>query len=223
MYRRVWDTATGQCLRTLVHEDNAPVTTVRFSPNGRFILAFTLDSCIRLWDYVAGTCKKTYQGHKNVKYSLGGNFGIIGTQGFIVSGSEDGDIIFWDVKTKEEVQRVQGHEGVVCWVDTSPGSNAIVASGGLDGTVKIWVDVPVDEDAADELNDLKLEPGIAEQDEGNEVDMNDFKVENGRQNGEVGYGNDTPRDDMSMDGDRHSERDHEEFAGGEAVDEMEQD
>ncbi|KAL9010150.1 MAG: hypothetical protein Q9173_004893, partial [Seirophora scorigena] len=51
---RVWDTATGQCLRTLVHEDNAPVSSVRFSPNGKFVLAWTLDSCVRLWNYVEG-------------------------------------------------------------------------------------------------------------------------------------------------------------------------
>lgn len=66
-----------------------------------------------------------------------------GTEGFVVSGSEDGEIIFWDVRTKEIVQRVGGHEGVVCWVDTSPLSGTIV-SGGLDGTVRIWIDVQDD-------------------------------------------------------------------------------
>ena len=157
---RVWDTATGQCLRTLVHEDNAPVTTVRFSPNGRYILAFTLDSCIRLWDYVSGTCKKTYQGHVNNKYSLGGAFGVGGTEGFIVSGSEDGNLVFWDVRTKDMVQKVSGHEGVVLWVDTSPGVGGKVVSGGLDGTVRIWVDVNEDEEDLEGANGVKRNPQI---------------------------------------------------------------
>jgi COMPASS component SWD3 len=154
-YSRVWDTATGQCLRTLVHEDNAPVTTVRFSPNGKFILAHTLDSCIRLWDYVSGSCKKTYQGHVNKKFSMGGAFGVRGKEGFIVSGSEDGDIVFWDVTTKEIVQRASGHDGVVSWVDTHP-TNRSMVSGGLDGTVRIWVDISEEEDGLNGVNDLHL-------------------------------------------------------------------
>jgi COMPASS component SWD3 len=183
---RVWDTATGQCLRTLVHEDNAPVTTVRFTPNGKHILAFTLDSCVRLWDYVAGTVKKTYQGHINQKYSLGGAFGVCGPDAFIVSGSEDGDIVFWDVRTKDVVQRAEkAHEGVVCWVDTSPGPDARVVSGGLDGKVKIWVNVHEDENTTG-VNGLKTE--------GEDADMVDVKIEGGDD-----Y-NDTPRDDASVNG-----------------------
>ena len=40
---RVWDTATGQCLKTLIcDENNPPVSYVSFSPNGKYILAATL-------------------------------------------------------------------------------------------------------------------------------------------------------------------------------------
>jgi COMPASS component SWD3 len=184
--RRVWDTASGQCLRTLVHEDNASVTTVRFSPNGKYILAFTLDSCIRLWDYVSGSVKKTYQGHVNTKYSLGGAFGVSGDQAFIVSGSEDGDIVFWDVKTKEIVQRVKGHEGVVCWVDTYSGPTNAVVSCGLDGEVKVWVDVN-QEDEVHGINGLKLE-----QEDEIDAELPDMKIES-----DAMYNNDTPRDDES--------------------------
>ena len=152
---RVWETVSGQCLRTLVHEDNAPVTNVCFSPNGRYILAWTLDSCIRLWDYVSGTCKKTYQGHINKKYSLGGAFSVSGSDSYIVSGSEDGNLVFWDVKTKEELQRVSGHDGVVCWIDTCTETGMIV-SGGLDGNVRIWIDINNVEDPVNGMLELQL-------------------------------------------------------------------
>jgi COMPASS component SWD3 len=202
LYSRVWDTATGQCLRTLVHEDNAPVTTVRFSPNGRYILAFTLDSCIRLWDYVSGTCKKTYQGHVNTKYSLGGAFGIGGTEGFIVSGSEDGDIIFWDVKSKEVVQRASGHEGVVCWVDTCPWPSGTLVSGGLDGTIRIWMDVGMHDEARDGLKGKQGNDEDGFDREPGDVDMLDsgdrqVKVEEGEPN----FHDDTPRGDTTVDED----------------------
>jgi COMPASS component SWD3 len=139
---RVWDTATGQCLRTIVHEDNAPVTCVRFSPNGKYILAWTLDSCIRLWNYIEGKgkCVKTYQGHVNKKYSSSGAFGTYGkdrNHAFIASGSEEGNVLLWDVSSKKVLQKLEGHGEAVLSVDTSP-IERVIASAGLDRVVRIW-------------------------------------------------------------------------------------
>ena len=36
---RVWDTATGQCLKTLIDDNNPPVSHAIFSPNGKYILS----------------------------------------------------------------------------------------------------------------------------------------------------------------------------------------
>ncbi|KFA52482.1 hypothetical protein S40293_05657, partial [Stachybotrys chartarum IBT 40293] len=131
---RVWDTSTGQCLRTLVHEDNPAVTNVCFSPNGRFVLAFNLDNCIRLWDYVAGSVKKTYQGHRNEKFAIGGCFAIVDGQPLVTSASEDGAIVLWDVKSKEVMQRIEGHKGVCFWVDVH-GDTMVSAS--QDCTIRV--------------------------------------------------------------------------------------
>lgn len=43
---RIWDTATGQCLKTLIDDDTVPVSFVKFSPNGKYILAATLDKYV---------------------------------------------------------------------------------------------------------------------------------------------------------------------------------
>lgn len=107
---RIWDTASGQCLKTLIDDDNPPVSFVKFSPNGKYILAATLDNTLKLWDYSKGKCLKTYSGHKNEKYCIFANFSVTGGK-WIVSGSEDSMVYIWNLQTKEIVQKLQGHTG----------------------------------------------------------------------------------------------------------------
>jgi len=139
-----------------VHEDNPAVANVCFSPNGRYVLAFNLDNCIRLWDYVAGSVKKTYQGHENKRFAVGGCFGALGDkpqqdlqeqqeqqqqqqqqqQPFIAAASEDGAIVLWDVTSKEVVQRLDAaHDGVCFWVDVH---GDLMVSCGEDRTVRVY-------------------------------------------------------------------------------------
>ena len=151
---RIWDTGTGQCLKTLVHEDNAAVTSVKFSPNGKYVLAATLDSNLRLWNYVDGRVIKTYQGHKNEKFSVAACFGSytadsqvahdeeagVGNNpswAFVACGSEDGSTVLWDVSSKEVLQVVQGHDDVVLGVDVSPTEEKMVTCG-ADKTIRVW-------------------------------------------------------------------------------------
>lgn len=134
------------------------------------MLAWTLDSCVRLWNYVEGRCVKTYQGHANTKFSLTGAFGTYGVsdddrderdaRAFVVSGSEDGMVVWWDVQSKEVLQREGGHEGVVLGVDTwEPGS--LVVSGGTDRTVRVWAREEADEDGAQQSSDGEaIEDGV---------------------------------------------------------------
>ncbi len=115
------------------------------------MLAFNLDNCIRLWDYVSGTVKKTYQGHKNSAFSVGGSFGSIAIEeeahhdrddtrragpAFIASASEDGDIVLWDVTSKQIVQRIsKAHNGVCFWVDIHGDT---LVSAGQDCKIKVF-------------------------------------------------------------------------------------
>ena len=42
----------------LLDDDNPPVSFVKFSPNGKYILAATLDNTLKLWDYSKGKMPK---------------------------------------------------------------------------------------------------------------------------------------------------------------------
>lgn len=164
-----------------MHEDNPAVTNVCFSPNGRFVLAFSLDNSIRLWDYVSGSVKKTYQGHTNRGFSVGGCFGVLtdaddGTadeddddvgmrrQPFIVSASEDGDIVMWDVGSKAVIQRIPGaHTGVCFWVDVH---GPTMVSAGQDGVIKVFRHRPGGAHIGRENGDLTGMDGVNGHDEG---------------------------------------------------------
>ncbi|KAI9727262.1 MAG: WD domain protein [Chrysothrix sp. TS-e1954] len=79
---RIWDTASGQCLRTFFGEETPAAGAVAFAPNSRFVVSWMLDSSALLWDYVgkaggAGGARvvKTYEGHVNRGRSIAGCFG----------------------------------------------------------------------------------------------------------------------------------------------------
>uniref|UniRef100_A0A7N5ZXL1 WDR5-like beta-propeller domain-containing protein n=1 Tax=Anabas testudineus TaxID=64144 RepID=A0A7N5ZXL1_ANATE len=135
-----YDAFTTVCVLTvlllMLDDDNPPVSFVKFSPNGKYILAATLDNTLKLWDYSKGKCLKTYTGHKNEKYCIFLNFNIT-HRIFILL--EDNMVYIWNLQTKEIVQKLQGHTDVVISTACHPTEN-IIASAALenDKTIKLW-------------------------------------------------------------------------------------
>lgn len=57
---------------------------------------------------------------------------------FVTSASEEGDIVLWDVKSKQVLQRVAGaHDGVCFWVDVH-GETGTMVSCGQDGRIVVF-------------------------------------------------------------------------------------
>lgn len=127
---RIWDAGTGQCLKTLVHEDRKAVTAVRFSPNGKFVLAWTLDGSVRLWRYMGpgGDCVKTYAGHVNERYALSGTIGEYQTV------DDEIDLDNENNDHEDDDDNGNNHDGNTQLRKTE----AFVATGSEDGSILLW-------------------------------------------------------------------------------------
>ena len=128
-----------QCLKTLIDDDNPPVSFVKFAPNGRLILAGLLDGTLRLWNYHKGKCLRSYSGHKNQQFCCFADISVTGTP-MVVCGSEDGKVYLWDLQTKALLQTLDGHSDVVLGVSCHP-TRDMIASGGLDRdlrSIRVW-------------------------------------------------------------------------------------
>lgn len=59
---KLWDTQSGQCLRTFVGHDNW-VRALIFHPSGKYLLSASDDKTVKVWDLATGRCTKTLDAH----------------------------------------------------------------------------------------------------------------------------------------------------------------
>lgn len=140
---RLWDVPTGECLKTIYAAGNPPVCTAKFSPNSKYILAGTLmDATLRLWPVHrtgSNQCARSYANekhHTNSKYSIAADFMYDGN---IVTGSETGELVLYDLQSTETMQVLAGHEDAVLAVSAHD-RYPLLASGSMtaDRRVYFW-------------------------------------------------------------------------------------
>ncbi|ORZ20762.1 WD40-repeat-containing domain protein [Absidia repens] len=140
---RVWDAYEGRLLEQLEgHKDS--VYSVAFMPDGNTLLSGSLDKTLKLWQLGGGyggdrdrpknNCKMTFVGHKDFVLSVActpdGNW--------VVSGSKDRGVQFWDPRTGQTQFMLQGHKNSVISVAISPNGRPLFATGSGDNRARIW-------------------------------------------------------------------------------------
>ena len=124
---RLWDAKTGAPKHTLTEKYTAGVYSIAFGPDGRELVGgglrlvigswaeVVLLGAVVLWDAKTGAPKHTFTGHTDlvasVVFSPDGNT--------IVSGSQDGTVLLWELTPTAEPSLVGdvNHDGVVNILD----------------------------------------------------------------------------------------------------------
>ena len=111
----------------------ANISALAFSSDGKRIVSGSLDHTIQMWDIEKRKKLATLKGHKEsvttVAFSKDGKF--------VASGDINKVIKLWDVNTRRERATLTGHKNVICALAFSPNGGTL-ASGSFDGTIRFW-------------------------------------------------------------------------------------
>ncbi|KAF2203445.1 WD40 repeat-like protein [Delitschia confertaspora ATCC 74209] len=143
---RVWDINTGQMVVRLDgevgHKDS--VYSVAFAPQGNQLVSGSLDKTIKMWELSApnrmmpgappgGKCIRTFEGHKDFVLSVA----LTPHGEWVLSGSKDRGVQFWDPVTGIAQLVLTGHKNSVISVAPSP-IGGVFATGSGDMRARIW-------------------------------------------------------------------------------------
>lgn len=142
---RVWSIQDAMLVERLEgadgHKDS--VYSVAFSPNGKDLVSGSLDRTIKMWELGSprvgregtrsGKCIKTFEGHRDFVLSVA----LTPDANWVLSGSKDRGVQFWDPRTGTTQLMLQGHKNSVISVAPSP-QGGFFATGSGDNKARIW-------------------------------------------------------------------------------------
>lgn len=157
---RLWDIERG-ITSTVFKGHKHDVMSVAFSADNRQIISSSRDKTIRLWNTL-GECKwvqeSSTSGNKShTEWVSTVQFSPTTNNPVIVSGGWDAKVKVWHLSNFHLKSNFDGHNSQVNSVTVSP-DGSLAASGGKDGTAKLW---DLGEAATNPLHSLDAEQEIS--------------------------------------------------------------
>lgn len=121
--------------RSVVDTLGPPVVCLRPSHDGKSLLAACLGGSLRLLDRGSGAALARYAGHINDAVKLDCDF--TSTDAYVVAGSEDGCIYYWDLVSANIVKSWKAHGSTVCSLACHPRGEMLL-SAAVDGVCEVW-------------------------------------------------------------------------------------
>lgn len=129
---RTFDIRIG---REIVDSFGQSITCISLSNDKKCLLAGCMDSTLRLIERSTGDLLQEYKGHICKSYKS--DSCLTNTDAQVVSGSEDGSILFWDLVDGSVLSTVKAHTSVVTSVSYH-GTESCMITSSVDGTIRVW-------------------------------------------------------------------------------------
>ncbi len=115
------------------------VPAVAIHPSGEYFAGQSMNNTIVVYQATGKFLyqgKRRFFGHSSAGYSIQPGFSTDGK--YLVSGSSDGQLHFWDWKSTKLYRSLKAHEGVCMDTVWHPHHPSRVISCGWDSTIKLW-------------------------------------------------------------------------------------
>ncbi len=135
---RLWDVTTRQQIGEPLQGYKEMVSSLTFSPDGKFLISYSSDGSILIWDTVTWHASNVLLQKQDNGYSEGPYSIVFSPDGKTFATSSTGNIYIWDLQTGQPVGKpLYGHTNYIRSFVFSTDGKTIVSSSD-DNTIRFW-------------------------------------------------------------------------------------